>query len=549
MISPISTGMTNNAPKKNEGSDACKTRKEKAPSADLARRKREEVSKKEGTLFACTYQSKLHQGDSDDIASEANNKHNNSCELTQSNMSTPGSRQNRSDLREEVSAAKHDMRAVRRCRSSSSESFFRMDHSCRDLNSRLSLVSSSSMTSGKSLRRTSSILKAHKLSTPKEGLLSKRLFEYLLYTFVALLLQLILGWGYAFPDGRPACNFEDGQKFLSTNSYMCDTEIVLEEGVAQLRILVAFILGGFVTSTIYLWRLRRTAYCMLCGAARNLILNLATIMPSNNGDEELFQERKTMERWAVLGYELSVLKARGLADTDKGLEYLMLLGLVDEDEWENMVEGDRHTTVWFWIQQKAFDLAEHKQILSEHRLQTICNAVTLARDKGNDLMSCIDRDHPFLYSVVVGILVNTSMALFTLWKGILWAIWLYDEGPMLWTTPKMYVDLMVTLLYTALFAMMFDLSQALYNPFGLRSGIDIPHDVVSGGIRNLAKRLGEIDRCRPAALRATRDRSTRMRSCPSMCSVRNVQDNILFESKQVMKLDVPRILRRKSLNR
>lgn len=40
--------------------------------------------------------------------------------------------------------------------------------------------------------------------------------------------------------------------------------------------------------------------------------------------------------------------------------------------------------------------------------------------------------------------------------------------------------------------MLFDVSHTLYNPFGWRE-LDIPHNIIGGGIRNLAKKvaLGE----------------------------------------------------------
>lgn len=102
--------------------------------------------------------------------------------------------------------------------------------------------------------------------------------------------------------------------------------------------------------------------------------------------------RKKIERWVVLGFELAVLKGRGLTDTEEGRQlFLESLGLLVDDEWDAMVAGDRHTTVWFWMQLKASKLADEGKI-SELRLQTICNAATLIRDRANDLMSVLDRD-------------------------------------------------------------------------------------------------------------------------------------------------------------
>jgi hypothetical protein len=241
--------------------------------------------------------------------------------------------------------------------------------------------------------------------------------------------------------------------------------------------------------------------------------------------------RKTMERWVILGFELSVLKARGKIDTIEGCRYLESLNLLVEDEWKTMVPGDRHTTVWYWIQQKAVNLTEENIISSELRLQTICTAVTLMRDRANDLMSCIDRDQPIAYTFVVGLLVNLNLVILSLRKGIQWAIWFYDTKGMIWATPKMYTDLMVTISYTIIFAMLYDISRVLYNPFGSRDELDIPHDMVGGGIRNLAKRLGDAKRCRPSTMSEKNDssRNADMLSVP----IYNMRENIAFEAKQV----------------
>ena len=129
------------------------------------------------------------------------------------------------------------------------------------------------------------------------------------------------------------------------------------------------------------------------------LINVTTLAPDH--------DRPLLARWALLGYELSVLKARSLVDTTEGKKYLQISKLIVEGEWESMVNGDRHTTVWYWIQSKACQLNKQGDIDS-FQLQTLCNAVTLSRDKANDMMSCIDRDQPPPYVFVCAILINIS---------------------------------------------------------------------------------------------------------------------------------------------
>jgi hypothetical protein len=52
----------------------------------------------------------------------------------------------------------------------------------------------------------------------------------------------------------------------------------------------------------------------------------------------------------------------------------------------------------------------------------------------------------------------------------------------------MYMDIVVLLVTSLLFGMLYDLSRILYNPFGDR-GFDLPHAAVGGGIRKTARAL------------------------------------------------------------
>ena len=286
--------------------------------------------------------------------------------------------------------------------------------------------------------------------------------------------------GNAFPDGNnPTCD-ESNQ---SKNANVCDTIASLKEGESSLAVLTSFVLGGFVLTTRQLWLARRTAYCALCGATRNLLINVCSLAPK--------EERRVFTRWACLGYELSVLKGRMLIDSDEARVFLTDANLIVKDEWEKMVNGDRHTTVWFWVQTKARQLRDEGSI-SDFDLQTICNAVTLSRDKANDLMSCIDRDQPPPYVYVTGILVNLNLFCRSTAKGVEWSEWVNDAQAKIWIQPRFYLSVLFLLLYTTIFAMLFDVCTILYNPFGPRD-IDTPHETVGRGIRFLAKSFASAE--------------------------------------------------------
>lgn len=199
----------------------------------------------------------------------------------------------------------------------------------------------------------------------------QQLMSYSTWTIYALVIMHVFGlWGWAFPDGNdPTCSSGDvaikatatvyvtnnatataaindvmanvekhAMAYTNKNTTFCGLVQLLSTASSSLSTLAAFIIGGFIYSTRVLWLARRTAYCNLCGAIKKLLMNVATIIPE--------RDRKVLSRWAILGFELSVLEGRMLIDTDEARHFLETSGLIIEDEWESMVNGNRHTTVW-----------------------------------------------------------------------------------------------------------------------------------------------------------------------------------------------------------
>uniref|UniRef100_A0A7S1BBL0 Bestrophin homolog n=1 Tax=Corethron hystrix TaxID=216773 RepID=A0A7S1BBL0_9STRA len=214
------------------------------------------------------------------------------------------------------------------------------------------------------------------------------------------------------------------------------------------------------------------------------------MLPQTN-DEESLNLRKTMLRWVLLGYELAILKARDQIDTHAGRLHVNQLGLLDGNEWEKMVDGDRHTTVWWWIQAKACQLHSQEVILVQDK-KHLSDQIALMRKMANDLMSRIDRDLPIPYSTIVGLLVTLNLASLSVSHGIHLAILNYNSDGSSWKMYSTYVEIIGHFLYNVLFALLFDISQILYNPFGTRS-IDVPHEAVSAGIRKLAREVSKCD--------------------------------------------------------
>eukprot|EP00587_Corethron_hystrix_P005638 CAMPEP_0113313038 /NCGR_PEP_ID=MMETSP0010_2-20120614/9618_1 /TAXON_ID=216773 ORGANISM="Corethron hystrix, Strain 308" /NCGR_SAMPLE_ID=MMETSP0010_2 /ASSEMBLY_ACC=CAM_ASM_000155 /LENGTH=458 /DNA_ID=CAMNT_0000168963 /DNA_START=50 /DNA_END=1426 /DNA_ORIENTATION=- /assembly_acc=CAM_ASM_000155 len=312
----------------------------------------------------------------------------------------------------------------------------------------------------------------------------KKILGYAMYPALAIAIQFAIGQKYAFPDGRPACTTPDD------NVEVCGLRDLLQEGVSTLRVLVAFILGGFVVRVVSVWQTRRTAYLSLCGGAREMIIRVAGMLPSTS-DPESINNRETMIRWIILGFELSVLKARDSIDSHEGRMYLKYLGLLKGNEWEKMVDGDRHTTVWSWMMAKTTKLNKDG-VLTDIYAQSLCDSIADIRGRANDLMSRLNRDQPVPYSSTVGTLINLQLIITSMWKGVVWSVWSFNKEGNSWGKPMQVIDLVIFFINVIALGILYDLSQILYNPFGPRV-IDLPHKAVGGGIRKLGKELTSCD--------------------------------------------------------
>ncbi|GFH55554.1 hypothetical protein CTEN210_12030 [Chaetoceros tenuissimus] len=299
------------------------------------------------------------------------------------------------------------------------------------------------------------------------------------WTIFALFVAFISQLGVFFPDTPrgtgSTCSTNDAG--VKLNIVLCDMIESANTASARINILTAFILSAFASRE--LWLTKRTAYCALCGATRNLLINICSLVRNKD-------DRETMVRWSVLGYELSVLKGRDLVDTEVAENFLESMNLIDEDEWDVLVDGDRHTTVWFWIQLKATHIFDDG-CMTDLQLQTICNAVTLSRDKANDLMSKLDRNQPPPFILLCALLVNLTLFMDSLSVGLTWGKIFHEAKGHPY---HIYLELFMFLLYSVLLGLFFDICTILYNPFGPRD-IDIPHHLVGKGIRQLGMELSK----------------------------------------------------------
>jgi len=302
-------------------------------------------------------------------------------------------------------------------------------------------------------------------------------------------------------------------------------EPIFHSASSDFRSLISYVLGGFVVRAFVMWYTRRKNYAALCGSTRNLILHAAASVPDEPSLrelratgrtslrwEEVAEARRNLARWVILAHELAMLKARGAMDAAVTREWLKAQGLCEAGEWQAMVNGDRHTTVIFWIEQTANRLLLHGALTSEH-VAILAGATTFMRGQANDLQSALDRDIPYPYAALVGMLVKINLMLMSTWKGFEMALDFCGEGPPArkwhdaWTinrmspgaAPACLMDgevlpsvwasrLLVLFFWNLSYAAMYDLHKILHNPFGNRK-LDVAHEVIQKGLHTLAQSL------------------------------------------------------------
>lgn len=133
--------------------------------------------------------------------------------------------------------------------------------------------------------------------------------------------------------------------------------------------------------------------------------------------------------------------------------------------------------------------------LSDVEFQTLCKICADARATCNGLLDKEGKDQPSPYVFVCATLININLILHCVYSGLKWAIWTFEVDKLihLWLEPRMYMEILALLLYTAIYGMLFDTCTILYNPYGRRK-IDIKHFQTSIAIRNFGRSLakGEV---------------------------------------------------------
>jgi hypothetical protein len=189
----------------------------------------------------------------------------------------------------------------------------------------------------------------------------------------------------------------------------------------------------------------------------------------------------------MLAFELTMLKARKNMDTEDGRDYLERMQLLEADEWDKMVPGERNSTVFLWLQMAIMELEKRCNMDIEYVLM-LSSALAEMRDQSNDLLAHVYRDQPFPYSALCGLLVHLNVLIFTTANAVEWSIWLYASGLEIFTQPRIYCDIFTVFVWNISYTALYDLGYFLNNPFGPRR-VDIAHEHITRGLRKLTDRF------------------------------------------------------------
>lgn len=225
----------------------------------------------------------------------------------------------------------------------------------------------------------------------------------------------------------------------------------LRAQLEEFRFLIAFILSSYIAAIVGIWKLRRTNYASLCGNARNLSIKISGCVPLSG--EGIPEARAALSRWILLAFELAMAKARGVVDTEVTRDYLARAGLLTEGEWEALVDGDRHTTVFWWLIVRLRQLRD-AGMLNRQDFPMLVDAVGQMRGQANDLMSSLDRDNPYPYVQLIGLLVKVNLFIFASWKGFALAVFAFQFGGFgaMFGHGIVWYNLVFTLLWNASYA-------------------------------------------------------------------------------------------------
>jgi hypothetical protein len=304
--------------------------------------------------------------------------------------------------------------------------------------------------------------------------------KHALYLLYALVIMYMFATT-SFPDGEPGAGHTCDP---GLNVAMCQLEVTLDDAKSEFRFLIAFVLAGYVASTVAAWNRRRANYAALVGSTRDTTVHVNAFLGGD--DAEVVESRTTISRWINLAFEIAMLRPKAHMESDIGRDYLLGRALLIPGEWEAMVPGDRHTTVFVWIASALASLGRAGKVPPSW-VDSMSNRLSSMRAACQDPMETLSSLAPYPYSSLTAALVSINIAIFCTWKGVSWACWAHEFGwAAVWAQPKMWADLVIMVSWNVSYQAMYDLAYVLHSPFGDRR-IDIAHETIGHGVQRFSR--------------------------------------------------------------
>lgn len=272
----------------------------------------------------------------------------------------------------------------------------------------------------------------------------------------------------------------------------------INAATASVRSTIGFLLSGFASKVVSTWMSRRKNYQKMLNQARAVLVDIASMIvfvPTGTKEDRqiCIQMRSELARWTVLAFELAVAKARGTQDSSVTKGRLLQSGVLMEGEWQHMIPGDRHTTVFYWMTSSLNRLYIRTNVIHKDAMKHVYGSVLKLQVESADLMSCVDHDLPYPYVHLVHFIVKALLIFNMCSMAISYRLTLNAHGDNSELAGAIVIVVANSFFFNFLYQGIVDLHATLTNPFGHRR-LDINHSVLaSTALRTLALNITKGD--------------------------------------------------------
>jgi len=319
----------------------------------------------------------------------------------------------------------------------------------------------------------------------------RNFFTLSVLVLISIGIMLLLGTPEYKAKGDPGY-----AEYMDEIFQMNGVGMILGMALGRIQLLVAFLLGGYVSNMLGKWQRKRGLYGTLIGRTRDAIMKATCLLTPDlmQTNESVNIEAKqafadvakpTIIRYFNLAAELAIMKTRGAMDDENlGRPHLEAHGYLKPGEWELLIPGDRHTTSYFWIG-CWFRKCKAHGLIDQHEFALIMESISDCRGVANDMMDMLPNGYPYAYLQIINLLTKIFMLFLAIDGGFKMAemrtMWIqmaldHSEPPWYW----FFMWVVMFLGCHACFQGILDLQHIMHNPF-LGNIHGVPHEPIFYG--------------------------------------------------------------------